>query len=70
MPSLLMDVRPGERVVFSLGSQAAAMVAVVELAQKQKSGQQVRLRVTAQPAVRIEKALSEEALEAVTSVAT
>lgn len=56
--------------MFSLGPQAAAMVAVVELAQKQKSGQQVRLRVTAQPAVRIEKALSEEALEAVTSVAT
>lgn len=70
MPSLIMDVRPGERVVLSLGHGAPDTVAVVELAQKQKSGQLVRLRVTALPAVRIEKSLIDEAFEAVPSVAT
>lgn len=70
MPSLLMDVRPGERVVFSLGPNDPDMVAVVELARKQKSGQQVRLRVTALPAVRIEKSPTDDAMDSVTSVAT
>lgn len=70
MPSLMMDVRLGERVVFSLGNGASETVAVVELAQKQKSGQQVRLRVTALPAVQIEKSQIKSATEAVPSVAT
>jgi hypothetical protein len=59
MPSLMMDVRPGERVVLSLGGGLGEAVAVVELAEKQKSGQLVRLRVTAPPAVQIEKANTE-----------
>lgn len=70
MPSLMMDVRLGERVVFSLGNGASEAVAVIELAQKQKSGQQVRLRVTALPAVQIEKSHIEAATQAVPSVAT
>lgn len=70
MPSLMMDVRLGERVVFSMGNGASGAVAVIELAQKQKSGQQVRLRVTALPAVQIEKSHIEVATEAVPSVAT
>jgi hypothetical protein len=60
MPSLMMDVRPGERLVLSLGV-GVDTVAMVELAQKQKSGQQVRLRVTAPSQVRIEKALADVA---------
>lgn len=68
MPSLMMDVRPGERVVFSLGNGVPQ--AVVELAEKQKSGQLVRLRVTALPAVQIEKSQIEGAAEVVPSVAT
>jgi len=70
MPSLIMDVRPGERVVFSLGYGVPEAVAVVELAEKQKSGQLVRLRVTALPSVQIDKSPIDEALEAVPSVAT
>jgi hypothetical protein len=69
MPSLMMDVRPGERVVFSLGGGLNEAVAVVELAEKQKSGQLVRLRVTALPAVQIEKSHIEVADQAVPSVA-
>lgn len=61
MPSLMMDVRPGERVVLSLGGGLSEAVAVVELAEKQKSGQLVRLRVTAPPAVQIDKANTEVA---------
>jgi hypothetical protein len=57
---MMMDVRPGERLVLSLGLGVEA-VALVELAQKQKSGQQVRLRVTAPAQVRIEKASADVA---------
>lgn len=56
--------------MFSLGYGLPEAVAVVELAQKQKSGQLVRLRVTALPAVQIEKSHIEDDIEAVPSVAT
>jgi hypothetical protein len=70
MPSLMMDVRPGEKVVISLGGGLSEAVAVVELVEKQKSGQQlVRLRVTAPPVVQIEKSHIDVANQAVPSVA-
>lgn len=51
MPSLIIDVRPGERL--ALAGPQQAVVATVELVQK--SGRLVRLRVTAPPDVRIER---------------
>lgn len=53
MPSLIIDVRPGERLVLvDVNDQDSAPTAV-ELVQK--SGRLVRLRVTAPSQVRIEK---------------
>jgi hypothetical protein len=50
MPSLIIDVRPGERLTFADGDAELAAVELVH-----KSGQLVRLRVDAPRAVRIEK---------------
>lgn len=62
MPSLIIDVRPGERLTFADGNQALAAVELVH-----KSGQLVRLRVEAPRAVRIEKRPAE--IESVPSMA-
>lgn len=53
MPSLIIDVRPGERLVLAGPDDQDANLAAVELVQK--SGRLVRLRVTAPAQVRIEK---------------
>lgn len=52
MPSLIIDVRPGEQltIVDSGDKRLAATVQLVK-----KSGQLVRLRVTAPAEIRIEK---------------
>lgn len=63
MPSLIIDVRPGERLTFAAGDQALAAVELVH-----KSGQLVRLRVEAPRSVRIEKRNGEA--EAVPSMAS
>lgn len=54
MPSLIIDVRPGERLTFAEGNVELAGVELVH-----KSGQLVRLRVEAPRAVRIEKRASD-----------
>lgn len=53
MSSLIVDVRPGERLALSDRENATAKPVTVELLRK--SGQLVRLRVTAPQSVRIER---------------
>lgn len=50
MPSLILDIKPGERLALTGAGQLATVVELVK-----KSGQLVRLRVTAPAEVRIEK---------------
>lgn len=50
MPSLILDIKPGERLALTGPGQLATVVELVK-----KSGQLVRLRVTAPSEVRIEK---------------
>jgi hypothetical protein len=50
MPSLILDIKPGEKLALTSASQMATVVELVK-----KSGQLVRLRVTAPSEVRIEK---------------
>ena len=61
LSSLIVDVRPGERLDLS-GR------ATVELLHK--SGQLVRLRITAQREVQISKELPQKAVDVVPSMAT
>ena len=50
MPSLILDIKPGERLALTSAGQSGTLVELVK-----KSGQLVRLRVTAPADVRIEK---------------
>jgi len=50
MPSLILDIKPGERLALTGAGQSGTLVELVK-----KSGQLVRLRVTAPADVRIEK---------------
>ena len=65
MPSLIIDVRPGEQLTLQGGGEQR-LAATVQLVKK--SGQLVRLRVTAPQEVRIEK--KAEPLAHVPSMAT
>lgn len=61
MPSLIIDVRPGERLALSERDGQPSRPVTVELLRK--SGQLVRLRVTAPPDVRIERQRNDAAAD-------